>query len=175
MLSQTSSSVSFWTEPEVNLHTLSACACVCISERRHNRVTSMTDLLNINEAHMAIRSVAEPCGVSLYVPSLLLRHIFACMKCACLCLYMCILCCRYEVVYCIFCCRIFSFSKTSKSRQSLEYTVHMGLLCHIWVCLCVWCFTENEGWQDLWKGWDKHSWFTARWRSEHHWGLAALW
>lgn len=28
MLSQTSSSVSFWTEAEVNLHTVSACVCV---------------------------------------------------------------------------------------------------------------------------------------------------
>lgn len=85
-------------------YTFSLHVRVCISEWRHNRVTSITGLTEhlwgsqtTQHANSIRRSTlwclclcSKP-----YIPSIFM---FACMTRACLCLHMCILCCRSEVV-----------------------------------------------------------------------------
>lgn len=101
MLSQTSSSVSFWTEQEVNVHSLSLSLYlslylsvhVCL---RHSRVMNVylrarciIDKALTGVVHLPTGRFQPTlwCLCLLYTPWLLF-FMSACMKCACLCLYM---------------------------------------------------------------------------------------
>lgn len=139
MLSQTSSSVSFWTEPEVNLHTLSACACMY----QWAKTQQGHDLLKINEAHklpnMPITYIAVPCGVSLYVLSLLLRHsTFACMKCACI-VCTCVFYVADIKLFNAFSAAVLSVSaKDFKIRtNSRKYCAHGSVMPHLSLFVCM--------------------------------------
>lgn len=166
-------------------HSLCMCVCVSVSEDTTGSRVSR-DLLNISEDHklpnMPIASVEVPCGVSVYVLSLIF-HQSSCLHAWNVHVYVCICICVFYVADLkLFNGNAFSAAVLSVPARyfsvktnSIKYSAHGSVMPHLSQFMCVWCFTENEGWQDLWKGWDKHSWFTARWGTEHHWGLATLW
>ncbi len=133
MLSQTSSSVSFWTEPEVKLHTLSACVCVSVSEDTTGSRVWQTYWILMRLINDANKKHCRTLWCLSYVQSLLLHH-FTCLHAWSVHVYVCT--CVFYVadkkLFDVFSAPVLS---VSASRQSLENTG--SVMPHLSLFVCV--------------------------------------